>query len=202
MDQGARASQGHLDGSGAFCLICGAGPFVLVGQHARQIHGVPSREYRKRFPDAAMTGADLTHAWRLELAERGIIGGAPRQRYCKRGHSLSGANVIRERETRTGVDGTPWADRRRCRKCRNASKRLPPPDPVTCATCGGRFQPRSQGRPPTYCPECRRERDRASWARYAARRLAAVSVAAEMDCDPVAAEYGDNQDQGEGDGRD
>jgi len=32
--------------------------------------------------------------------------------------------------------------------------------------------------------------------------LVAVFVAAEMDCDPVAAENRDDQDQGEGDGRD
>jgi len=90
---------------GAYCLICGAGPFMRVGSHTVQAHGLPSREYRRRFPGADMTDPDTHDAWYLELTERGRDG-KPRQRYCKRGHPLRAGNLIYRR------DG-----RRRCKAC-------------------------------------------------------------------------------------
>jgi len=137
-----------------YCLICGAGPFMRVGSHVWQIHGVRSAEYRRRYPGAVMTPPELHGAWVLELTERGLI---PRRRgrYCRRGHALRGANVIEY------ANGS-----RTCRTCTNARGRVAARDPITCAECGRIFQPRPMGGIPKWCPECRQDKQRAAGLRW------------------------------------
>jgi hypothetical protein len=95
---------------GAYCVICGAGPFTFVAQHSRQVHGIRRGEYKRRFPGALLTDPSFVHAFRLEAREKGY--GNPkgkrgkRFRYCRRGHPMMGTNVhIR-----------PNGDRQ-CRRC-------------------------------------------------------------------------------------
>ncbi len=93
---------------GVRCRICGEGPFVKVGGHTRQMHGVSSAEYRRRFPDAEMTHPDLKPAWVLEMkaAGRGPGQGRKRSRRCQRGHAMRGDNVVESH-------GRRW-----CKRCR------------------------------------------------------------------------------------
>jgi hypothetical protein len=92
---------------GAYCMICGEGPFVYVAQHSRQMHGVGRNAYRRMFRDADHTHADLKAAMTLEAIDKGYKPGKPpRRKVCKRGHPLRGANV------RVRPDGS-----RRCRRC-------------------------------------------------------------------------------------
>jgi hypothetical protein len=79
---------------GAYCVICGAGPFTKVGTHTRQMHGLGSAEYERRFPGVLMTDPSFKHAFALEFRENGGRIGSPRQRMCRAGlHAMRGSNV-------------------------------------------------------------------------------------------------------------
>lgn len=100
----ARYTERHAGRLGATCLICGMGPYVSVGGHARQVHGVSRMEYRQMYPDADMTHPDLKDAFAYDATfkEGFRLGrGRPRQRTCNRGHSLR-APFIRLRVRRDG----------------------------------------------------------------------------------------------------
>ena len=132
-----RAARQKRRGQGAYCVICGGGPFVYVGQHVRQMHELTSAEYRRRFPGALMTDPRHKHALTAELHERGTSHNKGRhRRTCRRaGHRLAGDNLY----LFTGKDGRT---RRYCRKCRlayqherhHAAK-------VPCSTCGNPSTP-------------------------------------------------------------
>jgi hypothetical protein len=100
---------------GVTCLICGDGPYVKLGVHTARVHGIPSRQYRRMFPDAEMTHPDLKEAWALEGKEKGFPqAGHRRRRTCRRGHALRGDNVI---------TSPKWPRIRACRKCVNERRR-------------------------------------------------------------------------------
>jgi hypothetical protein len=97
---------------GAYCVICGRGPFVRVGTHARRIHGISRDEYKRRFPGALLTHPDLVQWFATEARANGSPPGSKRQRYCKRGHALRGANVV-----------VHSSGQRQCRTCRRQTGR-------------------------------------------------------------------------------
>lgn len=95
---------------GAYCQICGDGPYVKLVAHTWRMHRVNRREYLRRFPGADLTHPDLKHAFRLEAVERGAGGGSARRQTCRRGHPMRGSNVRRDK------DG-----KRTCKRCHYAA---------------------------------------------------------------------------------
>lgn len=80
---------------GVSCLVCGLGPYVILGQHLRRTHGISRKDYLREYPNAEMIPASIREALLIEAAEKGWHPGSKRRNICKRGHPLKAGNLRR-----------------------------------------------------------------------------------------------------------
>ena len=149
-----------------YCQLCGFGPRVSLATHVNKFHD-GSAAYKRQFGDEALTSADLRFNSRARYSdwlkdESGLASHQHRkQRTCRKGHRLAGANVIldanggrrcrkcayesaRRRYAKQGYPGRTWTRRRR-----------------QCEWCKERFMPTAHNQ--RFC--CVQHRNKAKWLR-------------------------------------
>lgn len=100
---------------GVKCRLCGDVMHNL-GTHLPRIHGITSREYRERFPGAALVGPNYKGI-RNDITRDKIEDGSyplnsEKQSECEKGHPMRGGNIY--------VDPR---GRRQCRRCMKEQQR-------------------------------------------------------------------------------